>query len=283
MCAELLGQKSRATAVTATGKMTSPRGYARINTHECLYSIPKTPLQVHIYTKASWSERYKFDLLSSLKGWLSPPKLIKLQIDMLLLTYKLTTAPMSTKERNLNVWPCKLIKSGNQSIREVLIIFSDETVGIQIKTHFQPKEEVYPAIHPFSFFLLSRSRDRLTLGTSHQHLPRPHWDKDTFGQFTISNWPRIYVFRLWEEALKSCENPLISTVGQINLMQYMHGRLSEVLTWYFFTAVTSKSTKRFILFIYFKKSKSEFFFKKIFYWPRRAYHYLIANHYHKFL
>lgn len=71
MCADLLGQKSRGTAVTATGKMTSPKGYAKINTSESIYSIPKPPFHFQIFTTASWSLKIKqkstFDLLSSLK------------------------------------------------------------------------------------------------------------------------------------------------------------------------------------------------------------------------
>lgn len=71
MCRDLLGQKSRATTVMATGNMTSPRGYASINTSECIYSIPKPLFHFRIYTTASWSgkikQKYKFDLLSSLK------------------------------------------------------------------------------------------------------------------------------------------------------------------------------------------------------------------------
>lgn len=71
MCADLLGQKSRGTAVTATGKMTSLKGYAKINTSESIYSIPKPPFHFQIFTTASWSLKIKqkstFDLLSSLK------------------------------------------------------------------------------------------------------------------------------------------------------------------------------------------------------------------------
>lgn len=66
----------------------------------------------------------------------------------------------------------------------------------------------------------------------------------------------MYVFGLWEEAVASGERAH-STVGQINIAHA--GSLAEVLERLaIFMARTSETTKSFILFYSFEKSKSGF-------------------------